>query len=181
MSEQTQMMSPINWQVATNQVGEKGLKTKLTLEQKDLEHLEQELEISSLRTFICNVEIRPRAKNRYEVQGEMTADFEQSSAVSLNPLPIAFHQEFATQFWPISQNDPIKSPELDLEYADEIIEFYEGGTLNVGQLIYEQFVISLELFPRADGEVFEWEGDPVEASQTTTSPFAVLKELKPKS
>ncbi len=181
MSEQTQMMSPINWQVATNQIGEKGLKIKLILDRQDLEKLEKELEIRSLSTFICNIEIIPQAKNRYEIQAEMTADIEQYSAVSLKPLPTSFHQEFTTQFWPISQNDPAKSPELDLEYAEEIIEFYEGETLNVGQLIYEQFVISLELFPRAEGEVLQWQGDPSEASQSTTSPFAVLKELKPKS
>ena len=177
MSEQTQMMSPINWQVATKQIGEKGLKTKLTLETQDLKYLEKELEIRFLREFICNLEIIPLAKNRFEVQGEMSADFEQSSAVSLNPLPISFHEEFASQFWPISQNDPVKSPELDLEYADEIIEFYEGETLNVGQLIYEQFVINLELFPRADGEVLEWEGDD-QSEDKDPSPFDVLKNLK---
>ena len=177
MSEQTQMMSPINWQVATNQIGEKGIKKKFTLDNQDLEHLEQELEIRFLREFICNVKIIPLAKNRFEVQGEMAANFEQSSAVSLNPLPISLHEEFATQFWPISQNDPVKSPELDLEYADEIIEFYEGETLNVGQLIYEQFVISLELFPRADGEILEWEGND-NPQDSNASPFDVLKNLK---
>ena len=177
MSEQTQISGPIEWQVATHQIGEKGLKTKIILDPQQLEDLEQSLEIKDLTSFECRVEIAPLVKNRYIFQGKITANFQQSSAVSLKPLPIALNEDFSSQFWPSSQNDPVKSPELDLEYADEIIEFYENETLDVGQLIYEQFVISLELFPRADGEVLEWEGDAYE-EDSEPSPFDVLKNLK---
>ena len=55
--------------------------------------------------------------------------------------------------------------------------FYEEEAFDVGQIIYENFIIAIEQFPKNEGEVFEWEGQET-AEIEKPNPFAALKVLK---
>ena len=168
---------PIKLALSTKEIQKQGLKKQVTLDETQRQTLETSLEIRSFSHFIADLQIIPLPKERFQLQGNLIATFKQISALSLEPVEMQMNENFITQFWPIEQNNRSISPELDLDYADEMIEFYEGDTLDIGQVVYEYFVISLEQFPRAKGEKFDWE-TPDEASSSSQNPFEVLKVLK---
>lgn len=153
------------------------IEQKLALNQAELKELSNQLDLISIESLECDYKLRPTHKNRIEFIAQLKATLTQLSAVSLEPISKKIDENFTIHFWPSEQNDPETSPELDLEYAEETIEFYEGEHLDIGQIIYEQFVISLDLYPRAEGETFAWENaDNTEREEL--HPFAALKKLK---
>jgi uncharacterized metal-binding protein YceD (DUF177 family) len=180
MSKDTPKLHPVKERIALKEIGEEGYDFTISLNDAERRILEDILEIENLKSFKTKGKITPLRKNRFALKAEIKADFSQISSVSLKAVPKSMCELFKTEFWPESQNDPVVSPEMDLDYADEMIEFYDDNWLEIGQVIYEQFVIALEQFPRAEGEVFEWEGvmDGSEDSKNEDNPFVVLKKLK---
>ncbi len=180
MTKDTPKLHPITRRIALKEIGEQGLEFTITLNDAERRILEEILEIEDLKSFKATAEISPLRKNRYALKAVIKATFSQISSVSLKAVPKTMNEDFNTEFWPEAQNDPVISPEMDLDYADEMIEFYEDNWLEVGQVIYEQFVIALEQFPRAEGEVFEWEGaiQSGEDAERSDNPFAILKKLQ---
>lgn len=176
MTQTSDPKHAISWIVSLKDLSEGSVKKELELTKEQRRILSESLEISALDSFLCRLELIPLQKQRYKLVGQIFASFNQLSAISLNPIPMEMNELFTTEFWPASQNDPEKSPELEIDYADEVIEFYEGTTLDIGQVVYEQFVVSIDQYPRAEGEALEPAIDPLEDSQE--SPFAVLKTLK---
>ena len=127
--------------------------------------------------FSCDWELKALHKNRYCLKANIKGEVTQVSALSLEPVKCVIDESFKTEFWPIDQNDPVKSPELEIDYVDEIIEFYDGDVFDVGQIIYENFIISFEQYPRNEGEVFDWQNEEI-VGEEKPNPFAALKVLK---
>lgn len=171
----------ISRRIALHEIGEKGHEFTLTLEEPERARLAEELDLENFTSFSCKARLTPRHKQRFRMAATIIADFSQNSAISLEPVPIHMEEPFETEFWPEAQSNPAVSPELELDYADEMIEFYQGEILDIGQVIYEQFVIALEQFPRGQGEIFDWQASPGkggEAEAERENPFAVLKKLQ---
>lgn len=171
----------ISRRIALHEISEKGHEFSLNLDETARARLAEELDLVNFTAFTCKARLTPRHKQRFRMKAQITADFSQNSAISLEPVPIHMEEPFETEFWPEAQSDPAVSPELELDYADEMIEFYRGESLDVGQVIYEQFVIALEQFPRGEGEIFDWQGNPEMDDDTAggkENPFAVLKKLQ---
>lgn len=170
-------IQPISIIIPLKDIGERGITRSFSLDEKDRAILASELELSDFSSFTCNWQLKGKHKNRYLLTGEIIASYIQQSAVTLEPLECEMNEQFSTEYWPVSQNDLQKSPELEIEYADEIIEFYEDEKLNIGQIIYEHFVIAIDQFPKREDEELDWqEGD--NADNEKPNPFAVLKKLK---
>jgi uncharacterized metal-binding protein YceD (DUF177 family) len=168
----------IKKRVAIRDIGAEGRQITITLDDAERRTLEELLDIEDLTSFTAVADLRPLRKDRFAMEARIKANFSQISAISLKGVEKQMDEKFDTEFWPIAQADPEVSPELDIDYADEMVEFYENNWLEVGQVIYEQFVIALDLFPRAEGEVFDWEGPSNKDDVAPDNPFAVLKKLQ---
>lgn len=177
MSISEEFTLPINLIVPIKDIGEAGQKGSLELNEEQKAFFIKELDLKAFDAFSCEWELKPLHKNRYCLKANIKAEVTQLSTISLEPVKCEIDESFKTEYWPIDQNDPLKSPELEIDYVDEIIEFYEGDEFDVGQLIYENFVISFEQYPRKEGEVFEWQGDKA-TDDEKPNPFAALKVLK---
>ncbi len=177
MTTEDLITQPITCLVSIKEITDNGFEKTLSLNEQQRAQLETILDISKLELFDCQFDLKSLHKDRFALTGKITANYEQKSAISLTSIPVQLRDSFSSQLWPISQNDPEKSPELDLEFEDEVIEFYQSGKLDIGQIIYEHFVISIDPFPRASGEAFEW-GAQNEQDQQKENPFAALKILK---
>lgn len=177
MSISEEFTHPINLIIPIKDIGDAGKKGSLELNEEQKAFFINTLDLRAFDAFSCGWELKPLHKNRFSLKAEFKADVTQLSALSLEPVKCAINEVFKTEYWPIDQNDPLKSPELEIDYVDEIIEFYEGDEFDVGQLIYENFVIAIEQYPRKEGEVFEWQGDEAKDDEKP-NPFAALKVLK---
>lgn len=177
MNAPSEFTQPIDLVIPISEIGESGISRSLVLTQDQKAVLLKELDLVSFENFQCDWQLNHLPRKRYRLKGLITAELTQKSVLSLEPVVTRLKETFATEFWPVEQNNPEISPELDIEYADEIIEFYEDKSFDIGQIIYEQFVVSLEQFPRSEGESFQWEGEQAD-EDARENPFAVLKKLK---
>lgn len=177
MTNSEKIAQPIVWMVSFKEIGDILLKHELVLDEAQCASLGALLDIESFSNFVCKLELAPLRRRRYRLKGQILANFSQASSISLKPLLVDMNEVFNTEFWPIDQNDPEKSPELELDYADEMIEFYEGSSLDVGRVVYEQFAVALDPHLSDEGEVFEWKGQ-APLVEEKVNPFAVLKNLK---
>ncbi len=169
-------IQPLTRRVALTEVGS-GLSLTITLSERQCAALADALELPSVTSFEATADITPRTKRRFHMKALIQADFTQNSAVSLEPIPLKMDESFETIFWPQEKNTEENAEELELDYEEDMIEFYENEKLDIGQVIYEQFVVAIDQFPRRDDEVFEWH-DPTDTDDEDENPFAVLKNLK---
>ena len=177
MSIREEFTLPIQLLVPIKDIGEAGVSGTITLNEDQKAFFIDDLDLSAFDAFLCEWELKPLHKNRYCLKACIKAEVTQLSSLSLKPVKCDIDESFKTEFWPIEQNDPVRSPELEIDYVDEIIEFYESDVFDIGQLIYENFIISIEQYPRNEGEVFDWQSEEITENEKP-NPFAALKVLK---
>lgn len=118
-----------------------------------------------------------------EVSGTFSADVVQSCVVSLEPVEAAISENLALVF------------ARDLDAAGEFVDPHEaepleGDTLDVGEIVAEELLLSLDPYPRrkdldpaamklGPGATLSGEDDPG-ARPARNNPFEVLAEIKPK-
>ncbi len=165
----------INWSLPLRDIPQKGIQSERDLTETERRAVKAEAGIHSLKSFRYRVNLKPEANGQYSLWGEIKADLEQQSAISLDVIPQTLEEKFELKFTPHDQRTSGPESELDIEFEDEMIEYYEGETLDIGQIIYEYFIISLEQFPKKQGEVFNWADPDIKEAD---NPFAVLKTLQ---
>ncbi|NBN62515.1 DUF177 domain-containing protein [Microvirga tunisiensis] len=141
-----------------------------------------------LDSLTAELEIRPWRKAGVYVTGSLTAQGQQRCVVTLEPVPMSVTDRFERAYDP-APVEGRRAPdladdgeiEIDLdapEPPDDIID----GTIDLGALVCEQFVLALDPFPRAPGAELDYvappEAEPSEDERP--NPFAVLQKLKDK-
>jgi uncharacterized metal-binding protein YceD (DUF177 family) len=118
------------------------------------------------------------------LRATITADVVQTCVVTLDPVPVHLQVGFEILFSPVDMD------EVDVQVTpddDEAPEPLEGDTIDVGEVVAQQFGINLDPYPRrpdvvfsseetSDGNRIMVEGDTGSTAQE--SPFAVLLNLK---
>ena len=110
-----------------------------------------------------------------EITGQLTALVTQECGVTLDPFESTIEGEVLLRVVPKgSPNAPKEAGEIELDPdADDPPDELEGSQIDLGAVVIEHLVLSLDPFPRKPGAEFEPPAsDPVE------SPFAVLRALK---
>jgi uncharacterized metal-binding protein YceD (DUF177 family) len=121
---------------------------------------------------------RIRAGRCVRLEGTVEGKLQQACVVSLQPVDQAISETFATIFVPEADLKPIELDEegavnLDAFLGDEELEeALPDGPLDLGEIAAQEFAVSIDPYPRADGVGFkaEWGDGP-----GPVSPFADLK------
>ena len=102
------------------------------------------LRIPAVLALSADLELRP-AGDVVFAQGRLRARVVQECVVTLEPLEQAIDEPFQVEFVPAGS-------EADQPDPDEIDQVpYDGGTLDLGELVAEQLALSLDPYPRAPG------------------------------
>ena len=136
--------------------------------------------IVSLETFEVQVDIARLAPNRFGLSFLLTADVTQACVVTLEPVKSRMERHFnrELQFHGAArQRQPVADspPELVLDGEEEGPEEIEGLHYDLAGPVLEEFVLSLEPYPRCPCVEFS---PKTPAQDQPESPFAVLKGLK---
>ena len=136
----------------------------------------------SLQSLKVRVEIKKAGPNRFALDFHLDAGITQSCVVTLEPVPshLARHFQRELHFTGPSRHRPgTDEPgpaELVLDgEEEEAPEEIESLHYDLAGPVLEEFVLSLEPYPRRPGVEFSPPSDPVRPAE---SPFAVLKALK---
>jgi hypothetical protein len=135
----------------------------------------------SLEKLAVQVTLRKLAATRFGLDFTLSADITQASVVSLEPVAARLEHNFSRelQFAGTGRRKPVSEesgPDLVLDVGeDEGPEEIESLHYDLAGPVLEEFVLSLEPYPRLPGEAFS---APEGAQDKPESPFAVLKGLK---
>jgi uncharacterized metal-binding protein YceD (DUF177 family) len=136
-----------------------------------------DLGLESLPALTAEVTVRPWLDGA-EVRGRFQARVEQLCSVSLDPFEQDLAGEIEVRAVPAgSPNLPGESGhelELDMEAPDPP-DMLEGDAVDVAAYVVEHLALEIDPFPRKPGAEFDYQPPDQEES-----PFAVLKNLKPK-
>ena len=127
---------------------------------------------------------RVRAGRAVRVEGRIAATLQQACVVSLQPVAQRVAEKFSVLFVPPEDLKPIPvdaDGEIDvaaIAAEDELEEALPNGPLDLGELVAQEFAVTIDPYPRASGAQFQpqW-GDvgPVGAAEGKVKPFANLK------
>jgi uncharacterized metal-binding protein YceD (DUF177 family) len=136
--------------------------------------------IVSLESFEAQVEIKKLSSDRFGLAFHLVADVTQACVVSLEPVPSHLDHSFTRELHftgPVRHRQPSNDsvPEVVLDIEKEGPEEIESLHYDLAAPLLEEFVLSLEPYPRRPGVEFAPQTDGQDRPE---SPFAVLKGLK---
>jgi hypothetical protein len=140
----------------------------------ELEAIKDYAGIEDLTNFKAQVEIAALAGGRFRVSGTLSASLVQASVVDLKAVPSHFSESFSVEYWPA---EALGGAEGDaVPFDADPPEPIAGGRIPIGELLCELFLVSIDPYPRNEGDSFEWK--PAR-NEPEASPFAGLAQLRP--
>lgn len=136
--------------------------------------------IVSVERFDARIELKKLESTRFELIFDLRADVTQSCVVTLEPVKDTLARIFTRElrFMGTTRHRPaVDQPGLDLVLTglEEGPEEIESLHFDLAGPLLEEFVLSLEPYPRRPGVEFS---PPPSMQEPSESPFAVLKNLK---
>lgn len=172
----------------------RGMEIVLQAQEGELAAIAAHTGISELISFRATLQFRRWRKDGVAITGEIAAELEQLSVISLEPVHQKLRETFEATFLPEGSRlaKPKFSEEgemlLDPEGPDAP-DMFAGDTIDAWPVVLEHFQLALDPFPRLEGEELQvretadmpGEGPgvaPDEGKDRENSPFAVLRQLK---
>jgi uncharacterized metal-binding protein YceD (DUF177 family) len=139
-----------------------GVRTTLarTANLRDLPHLEASFDLR-------------RNASRLHVTGEVTATVGQNCVVTLDPVEQNLHESIDLVFAP-GPAGTLGDSEASITMSDSAPEPLVGGTVDLGAIATEYFLLGIDPYPRKEGAVFE----AATGAGRPESPFAALEALR---
>jgi uncharacterized metal-binding protein YceD (DUF177 family) len=139
----------------------KGSFEHMTADARECAGLAQRMKVQAVHAFKARLHVMPWRGGGLKVTGEVEADIEQLSVVSLEPFrsTVTFDVERYFTSRPVSEEDE----------ADPI----EHGIVDLGEVAAETFALELDPYPRRPDEAFAG-FESVEEPEPKVSPFAAL-------
>jgi len=137
--------------------------------------------VLSVQSLSVTVDIKKLASTRFGLTFDLTVDVTQACVVSLEPVPAHTVRRFSRE---LNFVGPARrklvtdesGPDLVLDgMEEEGPEEIESLHYDLAGPVLEEYVLSLEPYPRAPGAEFRTQTDVPDKPE---SPFAVLKDLK---
>lgn len=161
---------PFSEVVRINEIGA-GLTRTLTPDAEAKARIVKALDLASLEAFEAELSITP-AHVGWTLSGRVRATLEQTCGITLEPLPVTVDERFSVDL--VESAEPTDE-EVEITLDDNSPDVIEDGRIDLGQYAVEQLSLQLDPFPRKPGAEFVQPEEPAEIS-----PFAVLKQFKPK-
>ena len=145
----------------------------MTATKEQCQALAEHFEIIAVDDLNADVKLLKK-EDIIELTGTLKAHVKQECVVTLEPMENEVVGEFDMLFSTTKQ--PIVNESvLDIDVTEEPIEFLPRPQIYFKDIIFEQFGLNLDYFPRKTDELFVYREDsePIEKE----NPFAVLKHL----
>lgn len=133
------------------------------------------LDLAELSSLTADLELKPAGAG-WRLKGVIRADLVQTCGVTLEPLPSQVETDFSVD---LIEGDEDEDQDLTLDAdpdgpdgPDVIVD----GGVDLAGYVVEHLALALDPWPRKPGAEFVAPEGPQEPS-----PFAVLKDLKPRS
>lgn len=161
-----------------DEIPNEGRKYKFAADTETLDFLVQNSSAISIARFEGYVELRSM-RGGYEASGKLRAVLEQQCVVTLEPVADELDVQLSRVYLRGVEPEPEVTSNgevfVDLESSADN-EWFEGDKIDLSDLVFEQYLLALDPYPRKQGAKIP-EMDMLEESEEP-SPFAVLSKLK---
>jgi uncharacterized metal-binding protein YceD (DUF177 family) len=135
------------------------------------------LQVENVLQFKSTVKLKYNQREHLlKVWGHVAAELELKSVISLENFIEKYAVPFELYFDTKATYRDIK--ELGADINADIPDIVENGTINLADICLEQIALQIDNYPRAKGEVFEYQCVGADAQIEKENPFAVLQKLK---
>lgn len=134
------------------------------------------LGLSDLTSLCGKLTLRARPGRRFTLEGSVSAGYEQTCVVTLEPLKRSLTLEIDRLF-------EVDGSDLDVDVAPDEAEIPDpipDAPLDIGAVVLEELALNIDPYPRTDGlepKVFGDQETTGEAANTD-HPFAALAQLR---
>jgi hypothetical protein len=164
---------PLPWSVDTKAVAHAPAEFSYEASAVELEGLKRYAEVEDLTSFLANVKAVPLAQGRFRVSGKLQARLVQPSVVDLEAVPSFIEESFSVEYWP-EGSIPDDAGET-VPFDADLPEVLTGGRIPIGALLCELFLLSIDPYPRNEGEEFE---SAPPSPEPNGGPFAELAQFR---
>jgi uncharacterized metal-binding protein YceD (DUF177 family) len=164
--------------LAVERIAPTGSEQTIEASAEELGALAKRFGIPAIHWFSARFTALPWRRGGVQVRGEITADVEQISVVSLEPF-VSRVSESVVRFYQAETGPGHHPTVLSVESLEgEEPEVISGGSIDLGEIAAESLALALDPYPRKPGEVFQDTTQEAEEARRQESPFAVLSRLK---
>ncbi|WP_127077304.1 hypothetical protein [Rhodomicrobium lacus] len=166
---------PLVWAVDTHTLTRAVETLSFEADAAEREALGAYADVREVKSFKATVQVIPLNGGRFRVSGRLEADVVQASVVDLADVPAQLDERFQVEFWPpeLIEGDSEGEP----SFEDEPPEALSGTKILIGAFLSELFSVSLEPYPRNEGDSLDWQAP----DESLAHPFAELIRLRPKT
>ena len=166
---------PLHWSVETASVAHAPAVFSYEAGAAELAALKRYAGVEEVTSFKAEVRIVPLAGARFRASGTLRANAVQLSVADLSAVPACIEEDFSVEYWPAESIGDEGGAALPFDR--DAPEPIAGGRIDAGSFLCELFVLSLDPYPRNEGDRFEWQPALPEPED---SPFAELARLRPR-
>ena len=169
--------------VQVNVLPSRGMPVSVDATARERAWLAQAAGAESVESFKAELTVKRWQRDGVRLSGKLRAGLTQACIVTLEPVESRIEESVDRTFVPSTSKlaKPRLNSEgewlLDAEGSDPP-DVLESDTLDIWEILLEQFLLAVEPFPRAEGAIFEQAGELPEKEDSKPSPFAVLGKLK---
>lgn len=145
-----------------------GSHEKLSADARECAALAKRLSVPAIHTLTAELKVKPWRGGGWKVTGELKADLDQESVISLENFR-------STVVFAIDRYFLNAPAGADLE-ADEDIDQIINGAIDLGEVVAETLALELDPYPRKVGEVFASDTvEKIDEIPDKPNPFNVLR------
>jgi uncharacterized metal-binding protein YceD (DUF177 family) len=157
--------------VSLARLGSEPYRQRIEATAEERRNLAERFELSALDRLAAEVELRRKGGGGLILlEAEFEAEFEQSCAVTLEPVRGALSDRFSLVYGPARDD----APEIEVSGDEPAFEPLTGEMIDIGEAVAQGLSLALPEFPRhPDASI-----DEFLAADATDSPFASLARLR---
>lgn len=154
-----------------------GVTLEIVADAKECEALAQRFGVLAVTELTADVAVHVERGGTWRVEGRVRATVVQACGITLDPVEQRIDEEFTLRFSSEPEEMDRDTGELivDIEAAEPL----DGDSIDLGEIVADQFGVAIDPFPRKPGARLD-DILPPAASQDSGSPFAALASLRRK-
>ncbi len=137
----------------------------------------QILQVEKVHYFKAEMKLKLNVREHLlKIWGKVAAELELKSVISLENFKQKYEVPFELFFDTKANYRDIR--DLGSDINAEVPDIIENGVINLADIAMEQIALQIDDYPRAVGEIFEYNNSYDEEKTPRENPFAVLAKLK---
>ena len=151
-------------------LGTEPFRQRIEATPEEREKLSRRFDLLALDRLVAEVELRRQSRGVILLEAAFEAEFEQSCAVTLEPVRGAISDRFSLVYGPAQDEEE----EIALTGDEPAFEPLDGGAIDIGEAVAQELSLALPKFPRHPDAT----SDDLPAAAPAEGPFASLASLR---